>query len=59
MKLIFGGAYNGKLDYVKEKYKVSHEQIFFCRDENIEYNKEIIVDYIFLLKRVFLKSLTQ
>lgn len=33
MKLIFGGAYNGKLDYVKEKYKVSHEQIFFCRDE--------------------------
>ncbi|CUU46593.1 bifunctional adenosylcobinamide kinase/adenosylcobinamide-phosphate guanylyltransferase [Clostridium beijerinckii] len=42
MKLIFGGAYNGKLDYVKEKYKVSNEQIFFCRDENIEYNKEVI-----------------
>lgn len=36
MHLIFGGAYQGKLDYAKEKYELKNEDVFFCSagDEN-------------------------
>ena len=30
MHLIFGGAYQGKLDYAKERYQLKEEDIFFC-----------------------------
>jgi len=30
MHLIFGGAYQGKLDYAKERYQLKEEEIFFC-----------------------------
>lgn len=30
MHLIFGGAYQGKLDYAKEKYGLKDGDIFFC-----------------------------
>jgi adenosylcobinamide kinase/adenosylcobinamide-phosphate guanylyltransferase len=42
MILIFGGAYNGKLEFVKEKYKVNDNEIFFCKDQNLEYDKKVI-----------------
>jgi len=42
MILIFGGAYNGKLEFVKEKYKLSNEDIFFCIDEHLEFDKKVI-----------------
>lgn len=42
MILIFGGAYNGKLDFVKEKFSLSDDDIFFCKDENLELNKKAI-----------------
>lgn len=31
MHLIFGGAYQGKLDYVKERYQLTDGDIFVCR----------------------------
>lgn len=42
MILIFGGAYNGKLELIKRKYKISDEEIFFCNDENLRYDKKVI-----------------
>jgi adenosyl cobinamide kinase/adenosyl cobinamide phosphate guanylyltransferase len=30
MRLIFGGAYQGKLEYAKEKYDLTDGDIFFC-----------------------------
>ncbi|WP_160687825.1 bifunctional adenosylcobinamide kinase/adenosylcobinamide-phosphate guanylyltransferase [Clostridium sp. C2-6-12] len=42
MVLIFGGAYNGKLDFVKEKYNLDDEDIFFCKNENLKLNKKVL-----------------
>lgn len=42
MILVFGGAYNGKLKYVKEKYNINNDEIFFCNDSNIDYSKKVI-----------------
>jgi adenosyl cobinamide kinase/adenosyl cobinamide phosphate guanylyltransferase len=42
MILVFGGAYNGKLEFIKEKFKIGQEEIFFCKDEKIEYDKIVI-----------------
>ena len=42
MILIFGGAYNGKLEFVKEKYKVSNDDIFFCTNHTLEFDKRVI-----------------
>ncbi len=33
MRLIFGGAYQGKLDYAREKYHLTDGDIFFCSAE--------------------------
>lgn len=42
MILVFGGAYNGKLEFVKDKFKITREEIFFCKDENLNYDKKVI-----------------
>ncbi len=31
MHLIFGGSYQGKLEYAKERYRLDDRDIFFCR----------------------------
>lgn len=42
MILVFGGAYNGKLEFIKRKYNISNEDIFFCEDEHLKYDKKVI-----------------
>lgn len=42
MILIFGGAYNGKLEFVKEKYKLSNEDIYFCTNHSLNFNKKVL-----------------
>ncbi|MBK5253865.1 MAG: bifunctional adenosylcobinamide kinase/adenosylcobinamide-phosphate guanylyltransferase [Peptostreptococcaceae bacterium] len=44
MILIFGGAFQGKLEYVMEKYKLEDNQVFTCKGDKIEidYSKKII-----------------
>lgn len=43
MDLIIGGAYQGKLDYAKEKYGLGEEDIFTCaEDRDIEFGKRCI-----------------
>lgn len=39
MNLIIGGAYQGKLDFAKNKFSLSDEQIFHCIDNlDIDFN---------------------
>lgn len=35
MHLIIGGAYQGKLDYAREKFGLSDSEIFTCRDDGV------------------------
>ena len=44
MVLVIGGAYQGKLDYVKEKFDIKDSDIYFCNDENtqIDFDKKVI-----------------
>ena len=46
MELIIGGAYQGKLDYAKEKYSLSEQDIFECsEDKDIDTSKKCIYHY--------------
>ncbi len=42
MKLYFGGAYNGKLKYVKKTFNITDEDIFFCAEDKIDFSKKVI-----------------
>ena len=44
MDLIFGGAYQGKLDYAKAKYNLSEDDIYFCSEDNarIDFSKRAV-----------------
>ncbi len=49
MHLIFGGAYQGKLDYARERYQIKEEDIFRCSKEEkgaaepaIDFTKKVI-----------------
>ncbi|MEN8076689.1 bifunctional adenosylcobinamide kinase/adenosylcobinamide-phosphate guanylyltransferase [Clostridioides difficile] len=42
MILVFGGAYNGKTNYIKEKFNINEEDIFYCKDENIDFSRKVI-----------------
>ena len=57
MILFFGGAYNGKLEFVKEKYDISNEEIFFSRDENLEFEKKVICGLHMFTRACILKKL--
>ncbi len=36
MELVFGGAYQGRLEYAKSKYNLSDDDIFFCSEDKVE-----------------------
>ncbi|HKK96134.1 MAG TPA: bifunctional adenosylcobinamide kinase/adenosylcobinamide-phosphate guanylyltransferase [Anaerovoracaceae bacterium] len=44
MKLIFGGAFQGKLEYVLEQYDLKEEEVYTCTRDNIDidYSKKVI-----------------
>ena len=44
MKMIFGGAYQGKLEYALKKYNISEDDVFYCSSEipEIDFSKRII-----------------
>ncbi|WP_195953222.1 bifunctional adenosylcobinamide kinase/adenosylcobinamide-phosphate guanylyltransferase [Clostridium saudiense] len=42
MILVFGGAYNGKKDFIKEKFNINEEDIFYCSDDEIDFSKKVI-----------------
>ena len=46
MTLIIGGAYQGKLDYAKEKYNLSESDIFECSEEkDVDLSKRCIYHF--------------
>lgn len=45
MILVYGGAYQGKLDYVINTYSVGEEDICRCREEGLpDFSKRVITD---------------
>lgn len=42
MILVIGGAYSGKLEFVKETYGIKKEDIFYCNDGNLDFSKKVI-----------------
>ena len=36
MELIFGGAYQGRLDYAKAKYNLSDDDVYYCSSDIAE-----------------------
>ena len=45
MILIFGGAYQGKLEFAKENFNFTEEDIFICTQENeIDWSKKVLCD---------------
>lgn len=57
MILIFGGAYNGKLKFVKEKYNINDEEIFFFTDEHLELDKKVLCGIHVFTRACVLKKL--
>jgi adenosylcobinamide kinase / adenosylcobinamide-phosphate guanylyltransferase len=57
MILIFGGAYNGKLEFVKEKYDVTDEEIFFCTNEKLNFNKKVLCGLHIFTKTCLLNNI--
>ncbi|WP_317366794.1 bifunctional adenosylcobinamide kinase/adenosylcobinamide-phosphate guanylyltransferase [uncultured Tyzzerella sp.] len=46
MILIIGGAYQGKLDFAREKFDIKYDDVFFCSQEDIriDFNRKIIAN---------------
>lgn len=42
MILVIGGAYSGKLEFVKENYGVDKVDIFYCQGSEIDFSKKVI-----------------
>ncbi|SFD02484.1 bifunctional adenosylcobinamide kinase/adenosylcobinamide-phosphate guanylyltransferase [Clostridium uliginosum] len=57
MILVFGGAYNGKLNFVKEKYNLNEEDLFFCKDEKLKLSTKAIVGLHIFIKSCILKGI--
>lgn len=46
MILVFGGAYNGKLEFVKEKFNIEDEEIFNINNSlEIDFSKKVIRNF--------------
>ena len=57
MILIFGGAYNGKLEFVKEKYDIDKEDIFLCSDEHLKFDKKVLCGLHIFTRACVLKNI--
>ena len=43
MVLIFGGAYQGKLEYTIQNYKIQENEIFYCDDsKEIDFSRKVV-----------------
>lgn len=43
MILVFGGAYQGKLEYVIQNYNIREEEIFYCDDsKEIDFSRKVV-----------------
>lgn len=56
MILVFGGAYNGKLSYVKEKYNIEKDDIFYCTLDTLNFDKKVICGLHVFIREMILKG---
>ena len=45
MVLVFGGAYNGKSEFVKEKFNITEDDMFYCKGDKIDFSKKVICGF--------------
>ena len=59
--LIFGGAYNGKLSFVKEKFNITEDDIYTINDElnsiDIDFTKSVINKFHKFIYKLSLKGI--
>ncbi|WP_294186832.1 bifunctional adenosylcobinamide kinase/adenosylcobinamide-phosphate guanylyltransferase [uncultured Clostridium sp.] len=59
--LIFGGAYNGKVSFVKEKFNITEEDIYTINDElnsiDIDFTKSVINKFHKFIYKLSLKGI--
>lgn len=59
MILVFGGAYNGKLSFVKEKFNISDEEVLTLNnidDLEIDFSKKVINKFQNLTYKISLEN---
>ena len=56
MVLVFGGAYNGKLDFVKETFNINKDDIFYCGEDEIDFSPEAKEELLTLSEMVLKAS---
>ena len=42
MHLIIGGAYQGKLDFAKEQYHLTNDEICYCTQDAVDFSKHCL-----------------
>lgn len=61
MILIFGGAYNGKLSFAKEKFNITEDEIYTINDElnnmDIDFTKSVINGFHKFIYKLSLKGI--
>ncbi len=58
MIVIFGGSYNGKISYCREKYKCNSNDFFYCNDENLIFDKKVICGLHIFIKKCVEKDIS-
>lgn len=54
--LVFGGAFNGKLKYVKDKYSLKDEEIYYCKSDEINFEKKVISGFHIFIREMLLNN---
>lgn len=42
LKLIFGGAFNGKLEFTLNEFNLKREEVYFCKNDKLNVDKKVI-----------------
>ncbi|WP_024614750.1 bifunctional adenosylcobinamide kinase/adenosylcobinamide-phosphate guanylyltransferase [Clostridium sp. Ade.TY] len=54
--LILGGAFNGKLNYIKEKYGLDNNDIYYCNSDKLELDKKVISGFHIFVREMLLNN---
>ncbi|MBN1039509.1 MULTISPECIES: bifunctional adenosylcobinamide kinase/adenosylcobinamide-phosphate guanylyltransferase [unclassified Clostridium] len=57
MILIYGGAYNGKNEFVKKKYNLEDKELFYCNDSNLDFSYKGIIGLHIFIKGCILSNM--
>ncbi|MBN7774367.1 bifunctional adenosylcobinamide kinase/adenosylcobinamide-phosphate guanylyltransferase [Clostridium aminobutyricum] len=59
MELIVGGAYQGKLEYVKKTYQIKDEEVFYCEEDAANPQLDLSKKVIYQLENFILACVKQ